>query len=337
MRCKCAVSVGIKALGIWVLLIMACCCLDLTNVLDMYTFGHAPDAFRFRHQWCFRLSNKFVSMAASSSAARKRKADEAFQRKEENRATIADTLMRCGREPDLKRVRRAHVCLLPGAQRRVERSIVPYVARAVVQTDVRDADCVAVARELSQLSGARVWMLNMASPTCPGGGVLAGCNAQEEHLCRCSNLLLHLTRAAVDGCYPLHSGGGEVPDFKILVHKGIVVFKDPEDYVLLSREQRFGVGVLTAAAEKVHGGRSLGRNAFRFIEYLMDVAEMQGGTHLVLSAWGCGAFGQSPLEVAQCFQRVLAQTLGNLQVVFAIKDDHNSEGNLQAFKTVFGK
>jgi uncharacterized protein (TIGR02452 family) len=268
---------------------------------------------------------------AHHNGQRKRMADEAFQRKEGNRAVIVDTLLRCDSEPALKWVRRAHVCWLPGWQHRAVREAPP----STVQAEVRDADCVAVARELCQLSDAKVWMLNMASATCPGGGALSGCNAQEEHLCRCSDLLPQLQRAASEGQYPLHTRRVGIPDFSILVHTAVVVFKDPRDYAMLPRDQWFRVGVITAAADNVRGLRRLGPNAPRFIKYLLDVAQMQYCTHLVLSAWGCGAFGQSPLEVARCFQRALAQTSGSLKVVFAVKDDHNSEGNLNAFRTTF--
>ena len=167
---------------------------------------------------------------------------------------------------------------------------------------------------------------------------MQGCNAQEEHLCRCSNLLPHLQQASVAGHYPLHEWHrhGSIPDFTVLVHKDIEFFKRPSDYATLPRAERFQVGVLTAAAEKVHGDRVLGPNAERFIDFMLDTALMQGCTHLVLSAWGCGAFRQCPHAVAECFRRTFAKlTHNNLRVAFAILDDHNSDDNLAAFQRIF--
>ena len=267
----------------------------------------------------------------------RRRREEAYGRKEGNRQVMHDTIEMCRSDTYLKAVKRQHACALPGLQPREARESVPGGVEDEGLAEVRDSDCVVVARELSEVSSARVWMLNMACASRPGGGALQGCNAQEEHLCRCTNLYPDLRRAYDKGWYPLHSGDEGVRDVKVLVHEGIVVFKDPEDYSLLPRSQWFEVGVLTAVAEKVHGRRALGPNAFRLIDFLLDVAEMQDCTHLVLSAWGCGAFRQSLVEVARCFHGALAHRGKRMTVVFAIKDDHNSEGNLHAFRTVFGQ
>ena len=270
---------------------------------------------------------------------RKRKAaDEAFQRKEANREVIKDTLKQCKSDPELRRVNRTHRCSLPGHVSREPCEDLP-AGTGGVRVEIRNEDCVSVAKEYCKISGAKVWILNMASASNGGGGVMRGCNAQEEHLCRCSNLLPHLQQASVEGHYPLHTWHrhGSIPDFSVLVHKAIEFFKRPSDYATLPRAERFKVGVLTAAAEKVRD-RVLGPNAERFIDFMLDTALMQGCTHLVLSAWGCGAFGQCPHEVAECFRRTFAKlqlTHNNLQVAFAILDDHNSDDNLVAFQRVF--
>ena len=131
-----------------------------------------------------------------------------------------------------------------------------------------------------------------------------------------------------------------------LVHKKVTFFKHPGprpgDYEDLAAEERFCVGVLTAAAENVSGsGRSVGPNAQRFIDFLLDVVHMQGEecTHIILSAWGCGAYGQSAEAVARCFKHGLSRFDARTypRVTFAIIDDHNSPppGNLHAFRAVF--
>ena len=258
------------------------------------------------------------------------KAVDAYERKEWNRAVIQDTLARCRMYPELQCVTSAHPYILPGNFIREPLEDVSGTGR--VRVEVFNADCVSVAKEYCQMNGANVWLLNMAHASNAGGGVMGGCNAQEEHLCRCSNLLLHLKGALADGYYPLHKWHGSYLDFSVLAHEAVVFFKHPRDYVTLSRGEWFQVGVLTAAAEKVRIRRTVGRNAERFIGFMLDTALRQGCTHLVLSAWGCGAFGQCPHAVAECFRRTFAKvTYTNLQVAFAILDDHNSDDNLAAF------
>ena len=273
-------------------------------------------------------------MSCSLETTRKRKAEAAFLRKSANKRVIQDTLAQCQKDPAKSEVARSHVCMLPGHLQR--ESCTDLRGTGSIEVEICDEDCVVVAARCCQEGGTSVWLLNMAAASTPGGGARSGCNAQEEHLCRCSNLLPHLEHAAAEGKYPLHRWYGEVPDFRILVHEKIEFFKHPRDYRTLRRQDRFEIGVLTAAAEKVRGERKLGPNAERFIGWLLDTAIMQGCTHLVLSAWGCGAFGQCPHAVAKCFQQNFAKiTHVKLKVIFAILDDHNSTDNLAAFQSVF--
>ena len=58
--------------------------------------------------------------------------------------------------------------------------------------------------------------------------------------------------------------------------------------------------------------------------------------HLVVSAWGCGAFGLPPADVARMFREELRfSTLAS--VTFAIVEDHNTTGRhvLSMFKREF--
>ena len=275
-----------------------------------------------------------------SEVSRKRKADAAFARKENNRAVITDTMKQCRVSGP---ARRSHFCVLPGGQPR-ETVVEGDQAAARIHPHVHEGDCVALAQELSKQPGAKVWMLNMACAGKPGGGALSGSNAQEEHVCRCSDLLPQLYRAAAEHLYPLIKRKDLAKsDFKVLVHKEVVFFKRPCDYATLPEREWFRIGVLTAAAENVtHTGYNVGPNAQRYIDFLLDVVDMQGAqcSHIILSAWGCGAFHQNAHAVASCFRKGLARFDPRAfpEVTFALIDDHNSPppGNLHAFRTVFG-
>ena len=241
----------------------------------------------------------------------KRRREEAFGRKSDNCIVIRDTLARCDvlrMEGRLRRPRHGHVCLLLGAQPRGDdiRSLDP------VHVSVTVDDCVDVAARLGRQRGTKIWLLNMANASMPGGGVLGGANAQEEHLCWCSDLLPNPEATRARG----------------------------KDYVELPEVDWTHIGVLTAAAERMvpcHCRRA-GPDAARRIGFLLDMAAMQDCTHLVLSAWGCGAFHQDATLVAMLFREALSRRHRQRfpRVVFAVKDDHNSQspGNAAVFRTV---
>ena len=162
----------------------------------------------------------------SPEVKRRRRGQAAFERKEANRAVIKDTLDRCSEDPAM--VQRGHVCWLPGRVQREPCEDLP--GKASIEIEIRNEDCVSVAEHYCRKDGASVWLLNLASASRPGGGVRSGCNAQEEHLCRCSTLLPHLERAAAEGQYPLHRWRGKkqkVPDCGVLVHDEIEFLASP--------------------------------------------------------------------------------------------------------------
>merc|ERR1719409_40962 len=62
------------------------------------------------------------------------------------------------------------------------------------------------------------------------------------------------------------------------------------------------------------------------IQVILDAAVEAGCNHVVLSAFGCGAFCNPPEAVAEMFRVALAKSKLT-EAVFCIKDDHNSRGN----------
>ena len=147
--------------------------------------------------------------------------------------------------------------------------------------------------------------------------------------------------------YPLTKPATEGKNYTILVHEKVTFFKNPLDYSMLLKDECFSVGVLSAAAEKVAGQwhstshDEVGPNAQRYIDFLLDVVKMQGTacSHIILSAWGCGAFHQNAGLVAEYFKNSLKNydQRNFPNVIFAIKEDHNSPppGNFASFRDVF--
>ena len=170
-------------------------------------------------------------MEGQTAASQKRKAYAAYDRKPWNRAVMKDTFAQCYRIPRLRYVERVHACTLLGDQIWSQGDL----KRCSPRVEVRNADCVQVATELCKVTGAKVYMLNMACPRTPGGGCFQGCSAQEEHCCRCSNLFPQMERAQREHKYPLlnHTDSSKTPDFTVLVHEKVTFFKDPRDYSML--------------------------------------------------------------------------------------------------------
>jgi uncharacterized protein (TIGR02452 family) len=89
---------------------------------------------------------------------------------------------------------------------------------------------------------------------------------------------------------------------------------------------------LTAQDLRALRGVWLGR-----IRNVLALAIAQRVRHLILGAWGCGAFGNDPILVARCFREVLNPAepwLHGLETVtFAVLDDSRHSSCLTAFST----
>lgn len=193
---------------------------------------------------------------------------------------------------------------------------------------VVDMDCIKVAHEYV-LKGKKVCMLNMASKWKPGGGVENGSTAQEEHLCRASNLYLHLK----DEKYPL-------PDDCCILSKNVVFFKDNYDYSKLKKP--WTCDIVSIAAIKISKPSEFTSVMYQItlkkIKLLLCTAKEANPDILILSALGCGAYNNPNDQVAKAFYQVLVtEGLAKKfqQIVFAIINDKNSVNNFEVFQNVF--
>ncbi len=84
---------------------------------------------------------------------------------------------------------------------------------------------------------------------------------------------------------------------------------------------------------------------YQRISSMLYCAATYGYTHLVLGAWGCGAFGNNPEEVAELFCDVIdnfrydGKDVHQLfeTISFAVPYNEKRPGNHLAFKAVFGE
>lgn len=214
-------------------------------------------------------------------------------------------------------------------------------------------DCIYEAKKLID-DGLKPAMLNMASFHTPGGGVLNGSSAQEEEIFRRTNIYKSLYQFHNIGDlygvkqreerYPLDYNFGGIYTPKVLVFKSGV----DNDYQEL--EEPFYVDVITLAAVKnprLENGRIVSwveKTIKNKIRQILNIAIENGNDSLVLSAFGCGAYGTPPEQMARFFADVLASE--NYQGVFKVihfaiinvqstNGAHNPNGNFEPFKEVF--
>lgn len=196
---------------------------------------------------------------------------------------------------------------------------------------VTEENCItALQRVAKQYPPGKVAILNMASFMHPGGGVVRGANAQEEFLCRISNLYTPLVDARKAGLYPLKDG---------LIVKNVTFFRD-EEYDWLRPNDWVVADVITISAFKFKFGQKITREQekqqFLRVQQLLDMC--LGYDAIVLSAFGCGAYHNSPAIISQFFKDLLlthGYRYAFKKIVFAILNDENSNGNFETFYYAF--
>ena len=199
--------------------------------------------------------------------------------------------------------------------------------------------------------GLRTTVLNFASATNPGGGVVTGASAQEECLCRCSTLYNCLnTRAMWDGFYTPHRrSGNPLHNGDIIFTPNVQVLKD-DDYQPL--EDPFAVDVITCAAPNLReqpanpynpgdgDSKQISKDALYRLHVqrarrILTVAAQNEADVLILGAFGCGAFQNDPYVVARAYNDVLEEFSRHFQTIeFAVYCRPYDDSNYRAFKEI---
>ncbi|CAK5270250.1 unnamed protein product [Mycena citricolor] len=199
---------------------------------------------------------------------------------------------------------------------------------------VIEADTLQAAFPLATDGNGKVAILSMASELRPGGGFLSGANSQEESLCMRTTL------------YPaLRDDFYRLPDVGCIYTQDICVFRGTyppggestaPGAEVNPPSQWWFVDVISCAAVR---GPDVDDNGLSYavdqqrdlmrekVKCIFRAAASQGCRRLVLGAFGCGAFGNPPNEVALLFRRALLGREGRAsefagsfdEVVFAIR------------------
>ena len=202
--------------------------------------------------------------------------------------------------------------------------------------------------------GKRVCVLNFASATNPGGGVVHGSSAQEEAICRCSTLYPCLnTRKMWNEFYTPHrNADNPLYNDDCIFTPGVKVFKSDINFPeLLPEAEWWDVDVITCAAPNLRNipSNCMNPNAgsrkaditheglialhTARIQRIFEVAMENGAEVLILGAFGCGAFCNPPELVAKVFAKFTEKYRDNFDVIeYAVFHTEREMANYKAFK-----
>lgn len=211
----------------------------------------------------------------------------------------------------------------------------------------------------SAYKGKNVCILNFASATNPGGGVVHGSSAQEESLCRCSTLYFCLDTPELmrDFYLPHRKAGNPLYNDDIIYSPDVYVIKTDTSFPDRMKENDwYKVNVITCAAPNLrdrpsnamnpNAGNTAAKIANQELHALLEtrirrifkVAAAEGNEILILGAFGCGAFRNPPEVVADVFRQITAEYCKHFEAIeYAVFHTDRETENYKAFKHAFSK
>ena len=280
-----------------------------------------------------------------------------FNRREKNAEIFRDTEHRYTTETALKNAIASSISeqtlifaddtvTVPTAQRNKKASIVVSGKRSLE------------AAEYYAKQGKKVCVLNFASATNPGGGVVNGSSAQEECICRCTTLYpcLNINFLWQSFYYPHREAGNPLYNNDCVYTPNVCVFKSDTNFPEpLSKEDWWQVNILTCAAPNLRekpsnamnpcAGNTAAKVTATELERLLtsrirrifEVAAANENDVLILGAFGCGAFRNPPEIVAKIFNAVMQDFLCHFETIeYAVYHTERELANYEAFKEIMG-
>lgn len=202
--------------------------------------------------------------------------------------------------------------------------------------------------------GKRVCVLNFASATNPGGGVVHGSSAQEEAICRCSTLYPCLNTEEMWNRFygPHRNADNPLYNDDCIFTPVVKVFKSDISFPeLLPEADWWDVDVITCAAPNLRNVPSnrMNPNAgskkadisydglktlhTSRIQRIFEVAIANKAEVLILGAFGCGAFCNPPGLVAEVFAEFTEKYRVYFDVIeYAVYHTEREMANYEAFK-----
>ena len=174
-------------------------------------------------------------------------------------------------------------------------------------------------------------VLNFASYKEPGGMFLQGSTAQEECLCHQSFLYNVLSKKQNYYEYNKKSLNKALYTNRALYSPDVIFGKGNKIVkcdVITCAAPNFSTASKYQSVSRADNNLVLKSR----IDFVLAIAALNQVSTLILGAYGCGVFGQNPVDVASIFKDKINQYPFEL-VIFAIPKSAN--GNLDAFNLVF--
>ena len=204
--------------------------------------------------------------------------------------------------------------------------------------------------------GKKVCVLNFASATNPGGGVVNGSSAQEECLCRCTTLYPCLNTSDMWNSFytPHRIADNPLYNNDCIYTPNICVFKSDTNFPEpLKSEEWWNVDIITCAAPNLrerpsnrmnpNAGSTSAQITSAELEKLLtarilrifEIAVANKAEVLILGAFGCGAFKNPPELVAKVFKNVMQKFLGYFETIeYAVFHTERELANYEAFAKI---
>ena len=212
-----------------------------------------------------------------------------------------------------------------------EQRLLPRHHQTVVS--VEQGDCIEIAVNYKRL-GLRPLLLNMADWHKAGGMVELGSGAQEEECFRRSNYFKHLHQKY----YPLKR-------YDTIVSKNVEYYcgSMKNGYTYMDRPETIDMVAAPAVQSPWVTQDGTGFQNPEDVEtmeqklrLLFWIGAKEGNDVLILSAWGCGAFGCPAPHVARICKKICDEQKGLFKkVVFAIIGHNFLSNNYSIFAEVF--
>lgn len=205
-------------------------------------------------------------------------------------------------------------------------------------------------------SGKKVAVLNFASASNPGGGVVNGSSAQEECLCRCSTLYYNLTEDYMwkNFYLPHRHQVNPIHNDDLIYTPDVVIFKSDTVYPRFMPEARWKkVNVITCAAPNLRERPSNGFNSgdgnravkisdselekihIKRGRKILEAATANKNEVVILGAFGCGAFMNKPEVVANAYKQIIEEFKNAFETIeFAVYCSPRDDSNFRVFSDI---
>jgi uncharacterized protein (TIGR02452 family) len=215
----------------------------------------------------------------------------------------------------------------------------PVAKGLATRFEVTNEPTLTAARRLFD-AGLEPVALNFASAKNPGGGFLGGARAQEESLARSSGLYLCLEGQQM---YEHHRQRHDAMYTSWAIYSPAVPVFREDVGALLARPWYCAFVTCPAVNAGVvlshdrHRGEEIRAEMERRVDRVLAVSAAHGHEALVLGAWGCGVFKNSPEVISELFRAALAERYAGVfsRVVFAILDSSEEERFIGPFRRRF--